>query len=91
MRVRVYEDQALSTKCVYEWFARFRECRVWVSDNSRSERPFTSVKDKNIEKLDCGLKVDPKPKLCWDPRQRESRPKSQAGNRVVSTGSPLDP
>ncbi|GFV26208.1 hypothetical protein TNCV_3150081 [Trichonephila clavipes] len=25
MLVRVYEDQGLSMKCVYEWFARFRK------------------------------------------------------------------
>ncbi|GFU90157.1 hypothetical protein TNCV_3873611 [Trichonephila clavipes] len=35
MLVRVYEDQALLMKCVYEWFARFRDGRERVSDNSR--------------------------------------------------------
>ncbi|GFW92914.1 uncharacterized protein TNCV_3495471 [Trichonephila clavipes] len=51
MRVRVYEDQALSMKCVYEWFTRFREGRESVSDNTRSERPLASISDENIEKM----------------------------------------
>ncbi|GFV53415.1 hypothetical protein TNCV_4494851 [Trichonephila clavipes] len=50
MLVRVYEDQALSMKCVYEWFARFREGQDSVSDNSRCGRPSTSVSDENIDK-----------------------------------------
>ncbi|GFT21537.1 hypothetical protein TNCV_2307611 [Trichonephila clavipes] len=49
--VRVYEDQALSMKCVYEWFIRVGEGRESISDNSRSERPVTSVSDENIEKV----------------------------------------
>ncbi|GFY08704.1 histone-lysine N-methyltransferase SETMAR [Trichonephila clavipes] len=32
MLVRVYEDQALSMKCVYEWFIRIRERHGSVSD-----------------------------------------------------------
>jgi len=51
MLVRVYEDQAVSMKCVYEWFARFREGRESVSDNPRSGRPATSVSDENIVKV----------------------------------------
>ncbi|GFX31111.1 HTH_48 domain-containing protein [Trichonephila clavipes] len=49
--VRVHEYQTLSTKCVYEWFASFREGRESVSDNPCSERPSTSVSDENIEKV----------------------------------------
>ncbi|GFV67862.1 hypothetical protein TNCV_926281 [Trichonephila clavipes] len=37
-------------KCVYEWFARFRECRESLSDNPRSERLATFVSDRNIQK-----------------------------------------
>ncbi|GFV66380.1 protein GVQW3 [Trichonephila clavipes] len=49
--IRIYEDQTLSMKCMYEWFTRFREGRESVSDNLRSERPVTSVRDENIEKV----------------------------------------
>ncbi|GFW15984.1 hypothetical protein TNCV_4432571 [Trichonephila clavipes] len=42
MLVRVYEDQALSMKYVYEWFTRFRDGRENVLDNPRSERPTPS-------------------------------------------------
>ncbi|GFT97769.1 transposon Ty3-G Gag-Pol polyprotein [Trichonephila clavipes] len=51
MLVRVSEDQALSIKCVYEWFARFPESRESVSDNSHSGRLVISVSDENIEKV----------------------------------------
>ncbi|GFX93915.1 uncharacterized protein TNCV_3412781 [Trichonephila clavipes] len=51
MLIRVYEDQSLSMKRVYEWFARFREGRESVSDNHRSGRLVTSISDENIEKM----------------------------------------
>ncbi|GFV08162.1 protein GVQW3 [Trichonephila clavipes] len=51
MLVRAYGDQALSTKCVYERFARYREGRESVSDNPRSKRPVAPVIAENIEKL----------------------------------------
>ncbi|GFV75083.1 hypothetical protein TNCV_3189361 [Trichonephila clavipes] len=50
MLVRAYKDHALSMKCVYDWFARFREGWKSVSDKTHSEKPATSVSDKNIEK-----------------------------------------
>ncbi|GFV23639.1 uncharacterized protein TNCV_149061 [Trichonephila clavipes] len=50
MPVRVYEDQTLFLKYVYDWFSRFREGPESVSDNPCSERPMTSVSDENIEK-----------------------------------------
>ncbi|GFW43290.1 hypothetical protein TNCV_2923381 [Trichonephila clavipes] len=50
MVVRVYENQALSMKGVYEWFARFRENRESASHNRCSERPVTSINDENIQK-----------------------------------------
>ncbi|GFT87871.1 uncharacterized protein TNCV_799771 [Trichonephila clavipes] len=49
--VRVHEHQALSMKCVYECFARFRKGRKSVSDKTRCGRPATSVSDENIEKV----------------------------------------
>ncbi|GFV95252.1 uncharacterized protein TNCV_4586271 [Trichonephila clavipes] len=51
MLVRVYEDQTLSMKCAEEWFARFRQGRDSVSDNSCSERPATSISDETIENV----------------------------------------
>ncbi|GFT42456.1 uncharacterized protein TNCV_1787311 [Trichonephila clavipes] len=51
MLLHVYEDQELSMKCVYVWFARFREGRESVSGNPRSERRVISISDKNIEKV----------------------------------------
>ncbi|GFU40675.1 hypothetical protein TNCV_3230531 [Trichonephila clavipes] len=51
MLVRVYGDQELSMKCVYEWFARFRKGRERVSDNPCSGKSVTSVSDENIEKM----------------------------------------
>ncbi|GFU04616.1 transposable element Tc3 transposase [Trichonephila clavipes] len=51
MLVRVYEDQALSMKCAYEWFTRFREGRKCVSDRPRSGRLAISISDENIKKV----------------------------------------
>ncbi|GFW17630.1 HTH_48 domain-containing protein [Trichonephila clavipes] len=51
MLVRVYDDQALSMKYVYEWFACFREGRESVSENPRSESPSTAASYENIEKV----------------------------------------
>ncbi|GFV15497.1 hypothetical protein TNCV_4835231 [Trichonephila clavipes] len=50
MLVRVYGDQALSMKCVYEWFTLFQKGQEIVSDNLRSERLATSFSDENIER-----------------------------------------
>ncbi|GFV71354.1 hypothetical protein TNCV_3133451 [Trichonephila clavipes] len=51
MLVRIYEDQALSMKYVYEWVTHFREGRESISDNSRSGRLAISVCDENVEKV----------------------------------------
>ncbi|GFU72706.1 hypothetical protein TNCV_193931 [Trichonephila clavipes] len=48
MRIEVFEDPVLSTKCAYELFTRFREGWESVPDNSRSKRPANSVSDENI-------------------------------------------
>ncbi|GFX98997.1 uncharacterized protein TNCV_4301721 [Trichonephila clavipes] len=52
MLVRVYADLALFMKCVYEWFARFREGR---EDNPYSGKLAISVSDENIEKVSCDV------------------------------------
>ncbi|GFV90806.1 hypothetical protein TNCV_2323751 [Trichonephila clavipes] len=46
--VGVYEDQALSMKCVYECF---RENGGSASGNSLSGRPVATISDENIKKL----------------------------------------
>ncbi|GFV46275.1 hypothetical protein TNCV_3231641 [Trichonephila clavipes] len=51
MLVRVYEDQSLSKKCMYEWLARFREGQESVSDNPRSRGLAISVIYENTKKL----------------------------------------
>ncbi|GFS49753.1 hypothetical protein TNCV_4344471 [Trichonephila clavipes] len=43
MLVRVYEDQALSMKCVYKWFARFPKGRENVSA-AEDKRPPSMIK-----------------------------------------------
>ncbi|GFV58124.1 hypothetical protein TNCV_2109521 [Trichonephila clavipes] len=48
MLQRVSEDQV---KCVYGCFARVREGRESVSDNSLNRRPATSIEYENIEKV----------------------------------------
>lgn len=50
MLVRVYEDQALSMKCVYDMFACFREDRESISDNLRSGRPAIPSVTKTLKK-----------------------------------------
>ncbi|GFV94957.1 hypothetical protein TNCV_1029551 [Trichonephila clavipes] len=52
MLVRVYEDQSLSMKRVYQWCTRFREGRESVSENPRSERPAAFVSDEKLKKGD---------------------------------------
>ncbi|GFU30769.1 hypothetical protein TNCV_1444731 [Trichonephila clavipes] len=52
MLVCVFDNQALSMKCVYEWFARFRVHLESASDQTRRVRPATSVSDENIVKPD---------------------------------------
>ncbi|GFU29077.1 histone-lysine N-methyltransferase SETMAR [Trichonephila clavipes] len=90
MLVGVYEDQALSLRSVYEWFARFREGRESVSDNSRRERPATSVSDENIAKInkliakDCQLNVCMIGLKCnhpWEDVATRSRPGVQESRK----------
>ena len=48
--VQVYGREAVSIKCVYVWFKRFREGKETTEDEPRSGRPLTSRTPKMIEK-----------------------------------------
>ena len=50
MLVQVYRTDAVSRKCVYDWFKHFREGKETVDDEPRSGRPSTSVTTDNIER-----------------------------------------
>ncbi|GBM62177.1 Putative uncharacterized protein FLJ37770 [Araneus ventricosus] len=43
MLVKVYGVDAVSKKCVFEWFKRFRDGKEDVRDEPRSGRPPTST------------------------------------------------
>ncbi|GFW81144.1 hypothetical protein TNCV_4805121 [Trichonephila clavipes] len=62
MVVRVYEDQALSMKCVYEWFARLREARESVSETPIAEDWRSPSVTKTMRKLEKSSPV--KPQIC---------------------------
>lgn len=51
MLVQVYGREAVSRKCVYEWFKRFREGKETTEDEPRSGRPSTSRTPEMIEKV----------------------------------------
>ncbi|GBO24281.1 Inactive pancreatic lipase-related protein 1 [Araneus ventricosus] len=51
MLVKVYGVDAVSKKCVFEWFKRFRDGKVDVKDEPRSGRPPTSTTPDNIERV----------------------------------------
>ncbi|GBN04084.1 Putative uncharacterized protein FLJ37770 [Araneus ventricosus] len=50
MLVEVYGVEAVSKKCVFEWFKRFRDGKEDVEDEPRSGRPPTSTTPDNIER-----------------------------------------
>ncbi|KAJ4446455.1 hypothetical protein ANN_13151 [Periplaneta americana] len=47
----VYGREAVSRKCVYEWFERFREGKETIEDEPRSGPPSTSRTPEMIEKV----------------------------------------
>ena len=49
--VQVYGWEAVSSKCVYEWFKRFPEGKETTEDEPRSGRPSTSRTPEMIEKV----------------------------------------
>jgi len=51
MLVQVYRTDAVSRKCVYDWFKHFREGKEPVDDEPLSGRPSTSVTTDNIERV----------------------------------------
>ncbi|XP_069670081.1 protein GVQW3-like isoform X7 [Periplaneta americana] len=51
MLVQVYGREAVSRKCVYEWFKRFREGKETIEDEPRSGRPSTSRTPEMIAKV----------------------------------------
>ena len=51
MLVQAYRREAVSRKCVYEWFKRFHEGKATTEDESRSGRPSTSRTPEMIEKV----------------------------------------
>ncbi|GBO46294.1 hypothetical protein AVEN_50163-1 [Araneus ventricosus] len=51
MLVKVYSVDAVSKKCVFEWFKRFRDGKEYVKDEPRSGRPPTSTTPDNIERV----------------------------------------
>ena len=51
MLITVYEERAVTLKCVYEWFKRFREGRDTIEDAPRSGRPATARTPDNVQKV----------------------------------------
>ncbi|GBO23081.1 hypothetical protein AVEN_56459-1 [Araneus ventricosus] len=51
MLAKVYGVNAVSKKCVYEWFKRFRDGKEDVEDEPRSGRPPTSTTPDNIKRV----------------------------------------
>jgi transposase len=42
MSVQVYGTKAVSRKCVYDWFKRFRDGKETTEDEPRSGRPMAN-------------------------------------------------
>ncbi|GBM27918.1 hypothetical protein AVEN_146144-1 [Araneus ventricosus] len=51
MLVKVYAADAVSKKCIFEWFKRFRDRKEDVKDEPRSGRPPTRTTPDNIERV----------------------------------------
>ena len=51
MLVQVYGTEAVSRKCVYDWFKRFRDGKETTEDEPRSGRPSTSRTPDMIERV----------------------------------------
>lgn len=51
MLVQAYGAEAVSRKCVYEWFRRFKEGKETVEDEPRSGRPSTSRTPNMIQEV----------------------------------------
>ncbi|UYV64124.1 hypothetical protein LAZ67_2006623 [Cordylochernes scorpioides] len=55
-----YEDVILSQTQVYFWFKRFKDGRQSIADDSRSGRPLTSTRDRNIGQVRDSIVADGK-------------------------------
>ncbi|GBM63584.1 Putative uncharacterized protein FLJ37770 [Araneus ventricosus] len=51
MLVKVYGVEAVSKKCVFEWFKRFRDGKEDVKDEPRSGRPPTSTTPDKVRRM----------------------------------------
>ncbi|GBL76195.1 Putative uncharacterized protein FLJ37770 [Araneus ventricosus] len=51
MLVKVYGVDAVSKKCIFEWFKLFRDGKEDVKDEPRSGRPPTSTTPDNMERV----------------------------------------
>ncbi|GBM53271.1 Putative uncharacterized protein FLJ37770 [Araneus ventricosus] len=51
MLVKVYVVEAVSKKCVFEWFKLFRDAKEDVEDEPCSARPPTSTTPDNIKRV----------------------------------------
>ena len=51
MLVQVYRTEAVSRKCVYDWFRRFRDGKETAEDEPHSGRPSTSRTPEMIERV----------------------------------------
>ena len=58
MLVQVYGREAMSIKCVYEWFKRFRKGKETTENESCSGRPLTSRTPEMIKKMQQMLAQD---------------------------------
>ncbi|GFV76751.1 protein GVQW3 [Trichonephila clavipes] len=51
MLKKVYKDEAITSKSVYEWLKRFREGRTSLEDAPRAGRPKATHTQENIERI----------------------------------------
>jgi hypothetical protein len=48
---RVHGDECLSRAVVFEWFAKFHDCRESIEDNPRPGRSVSIRTEENIEEV----------------------------------------
>jgi len=65
MLVQVYGTEAVSRKCVYDWFKRFRDGKETTEDEPRSGRPSTSRTPDKIERVRQMLAEDRRETIRW--------------------------
>ncbi|GBM03791.1 Putative uncharacterized protein FLJ37770 [Araneus ventricosus] len=75
MLVKVYGVDAVSKKCVSEWFKRFRDGKEDVKDEPRSGRPPISTTPDNIERVRRMLADDRRLSFENDSRRIEDKPR----------------